>query len=41
MSRLHDHAKIIIKHTQEKMKNAYPIQVIKQIFKKEDKVTMY
>ncbi len=41
MSRLHDYAKMTIRRTQEKMKNTYPIQVTKQSFKIEDKVTMY
>ena len=41
MLRLYDHAKMTIRQVQEKMKNAYPMQVIKQNFKIEDKVTMY
>ncbi len=41
MPRLRNRAKMAIKQAQEKMKNAYPIQVTKQSFKIEDKVTIY
>ena len=41
MPRLRDQAKMAIRRAQEKMKNAYPVQMTKQSFKIGDKVTMY
>ncbi len=41
MPRLRDRAKMAIRRAQEKMKNAYPVQMTKQSFKIGDKVTMY
>ncbi len=41
MPRLRDQAKIAIRHAQIKMKNAYPVQVIKQSYKLGDKITIY
>ena len=41
MSRLRDHVKIAIRRVQKKMKDAYPVQMIKQSFKIGDKVIMY
>ncbi len=41
MLRLRDQAKMVIRRAQIKMKNTYPVQVTKQNYKLEDKVTMY
>ncbi len=41
MLRLCDQAKMAIRRAQIKIKNAYPVQVTKQNYKLEDKVTMY
>ena len=41
MPKLYNRAKMAIRYAQEKMKNIYPVQVTKQTFKIEDKITMY
>ena len=41
LPRLHDHAKLAIRQTQQLMKNAYPVKSTKQIFKIRDQVTMW